>query len=101
MKFRKKPIEVEAVQITSGMMNGAPLPPCVVIKELPWRGDESGELELKHGPHQGFFLDTPFMITPVELGDWIVTTEDGEVYPCQDKVFRRIYEPIPKTEDKK
>lgn len=27
-------------------------------------------------------------------GDWIITGVEGEQYPCDDKIFRKTYEPV-------
>jgi len=27
-------------------------------------------------------------------GDWIITGTAGERYPCKDKIFKQIYEPV-------
>lgn len=29
-----------------------------------------------------------------EPGDWIITGEKGEQYPCKDSIFRLTYEPV-------
>jgi hypothetical protein len=28
------------------------------------------------------------------VGDWIITGIHGEMYPCQDEIFRKTYEPV-------
>ena len=72
-KYRKKPIEVEAVQYIR-----PPAPHGVFI-------DETGKASVVtiHG-HR----------TPVNPGDWIITEPDGvHHYPCKPEVFAATYEP--------
>lgn len=51
-------------------------------------------------------LDLRFEITNVQcltkhgsaranIGDWIIRTPAGEVYPCTDEVFKKNYAPVP------
>jgi hypothetical protein len=76
MKYRKKPVVIEAVQ---------------------WfrMGDHPAVLEDDRSP-TGFAIVTPentvikHEVTP---GDWIITGVKGEVYPCKPDVFAATYEP--------
>jgi hypothetical protein len=78
MKFRKKPVVIEAVQ---------------------WfkMGDHPAVLESQgnDGPYP--FIDTlegPHLVTP---GDWIITGVKGEHYPCKPDIFEMTYEPVGDT----
>jgi len=99
MKFRKKSMVVEAVQITADMFNTRRFPVDVEIRQVPWEGQYARELELKHGP-----LDVPFVIEPtgperLSVGDWIVTDENGDRRRCEDQAFRILFEPIPSPQE--
>jgi hypothetical protein len=94
MLYRKKPMVVDAVQITEAMFNTGKFPEGVVVRQMPWEGQYARELELKHGP-----LEVPFVIEPtgperLTCGDWILKNESGERRRCQDKVFRELFEPV-------
>ena len=80
-KYRKKPVVIEAVQITDatfddphpnpGHIAGViydPVKRCVFIDTL-------------EGQHRG------------DLGDWIITGVKGELYPCKPDIFAATYEP--------
>ncbi len=78
LKFRKKPIVIEAVQ-----WNGRN------IEELCfWAGrnistdllDEWLEIETLEGSMRA------------NKGDWIIKGIAGEFYPCKDEIFRSTYE---------
>ena len=78
MKFRKKPVVIEATQ---------------------WfkMGDHPAVLESQgnDGPYP--FIDTlegPHLVTP---GDWIITGVKGEHYPCKPDIFEMTYEPVGDT----
>lgn len=76
MKFRKKPVVVEAVQFHK-------------------LGDHPAVVQNSESP-TGFAMQTlestakMFEVTP---GDWIITGVKGESYPCKDEIFRATYEP--------
>ena len=76
MRFRKKPIEIEAVQFTGTGQDPAGV----------FRREED---------------DTPYVVTIhdqrvyLSPGDWIVPEPDGvHFYPIKDEVFRAGYEPV-------
>lgn len=87
-KFRKRPIDVEAIQ---------------------WTGDNLAELVAFTGV-RGYFVplegdvftaqvydklhDTPIS---VRTGDWILKGTHGEFYPCARDVFAATYTPAPET----
>ena len=81
MKFRKKPVVIEAEQYIAEKHEP---------KGLCW--------ELGHGfdcPHihtlEGCYL--------VADGDWIITGIKGERYPCKPDIFEMTYEPMEATND--
>ena len=78
MKFRKKPIVIEAEQYT----HDGPLP--FVEGDSPVRYDEN---------------DSPYVMTlegqlRVSDGDWIVRGIKGEYYPCKPNIFSATYEAV-------
>lgn len=89
-KFRKKPVEIEAVR---------------------WTGDNLREVIAFTGRHESaadwtwkqfedvvaikglklFTLEGPLMAA---VGDWIIKGIKGEFYPCKPDVFAATYEPV-------
>ena len=78
--YRKKPVVIQAVQITSQMFDGPhpnpehipgvlydPILRCVFIETL-------------EGTHRG------------NIGDWIIRGVKGELYPCKSEIFSMTYE---------
>jgi hypothetical protein len=81
MKFRKKPVVIEAVQ-----WNGfGKIPVIKGIKELDPYNEQGkqgmGWISTIEGGHE---------VTP---GDWIITGIKGERYPCKPDIFEATYEP--------
>lgn len=76
MKYRKKPIVIEATQ----WFNDGDHPDVYPAPESPtgWGIYTLENTRLKHE------------VTP---GDWIITGVAGDVYPCKDVIFAATYEP--------
>lgn len=72
MKFRKKPVVIEATQWFK--MGDHP-----AVKIFM---GERGWVETLEGGH---------IVTP---GDWIITGVKGEHYPCKPDIFDMTYEPV-------
>jgi hypothetical protein len=89
MKFRKKPVVVEAVQFFSSEL---PLPIGVQVHEF-WTdpADIGGRMKVK----KFVVLTIHNHWTPVVDGDWIITEPDGiHHYPCKPDIFKNTYEPL-------
>lgn len=76
MKYRKKPVVIDAVQFSK-------------------MGDHPAVLEDTESP-TGFAIHTlenTKIKHEVTLGDWIITGVAGEVYVCKPDIFEKTYEP--------
>ena len=74
MKFRKKPIIVDAEQWFHGK-----------------------EIEGVENPEEDYYCATIQTLEGklnVQSGDWIVTGIKGEKYPCKPDIFELTYDPI-------
>ena len=77
MKFRKKPVVIEAEQF---LPDSHPLPfgeQCVCCL----------------GP-AGWFVDTLEGPLHISDGDWIIRGAKGWYYPCGSDIFEAMYEPV-------
>lgn len=94
MKFRKKPVVIDAIQ---------------------WKGDNESEVlpfiqdgkpDFSHLPSDGIHitpgigvcfgvLDIPTLegVMTAQPGDWIIRGVKGEYYPCKPEIFEATYEP--------
>jgi hypothetical protein len=80
MKFRKKPVVIEAVQ---------------------WTGENLEELrafvpeEFRHNKiHEPMGIWTLEGVMTIKEGDWIIKGVEGEFYPCKPDIFEATYEAV-------
>ena len=101
MKFRKKPVIIEAEQF---FPDEKPWPKGVQ-KDQCYCMDlaQDGRYCRNHGRsgRQHYVVRTSKgRILDVESGDWIITGVQGERHPCNPNVFERAYEPVHTVETK-
>lgn len=89
MKYRKKPIEVEAMRVPKRWRgNDLPLDLAKLVVWLgaggPWKMGTNGEIEIK--TLEGVMLANP--------GDWIIKGVKGEFYPCKPDIFEATYDAV-------
>ena len=81
-KFRKKPVIVEAMQLT--------VESCHAVHEWASLG--------AHKPSDmcrlGVTIPTLEGDMHAEVGDWIIRGVAGEFYPCKPDIFEQTYEPV-------
>jgi len=93
MKFRKRPVAIEAFQMTEDRrMDYAVWPDW--LKEAKEVGDDSvgGLFHIAGEP--GFFIGTLEGAHRVSWNDWIIKGVHGELYPCKPDIFDLTYEPV-------
>ena len=78
-KFRRKPVVIEARQLTPGDL--APW------KE--WLGDSFAGWDI-----DGIAIRIRGIILRANIGDWIICSAANEFFPCSDELFRKIYDPV-------
>ena len=86
MKFRKKPVVIEAWQVTDTSLSGAKQ--LHVMDGLPlWNvGGMCGK--------SGIIIPTLEGNHLAEKGDWIIKGVAGEFYPCKPDIFEATYERV-------
>ena len=78
MKFRKRPVEIEAVQYT-GLTS---IQECVTF--CPTMESHLGRI----------VVPTLEGNMSVSVGDWIIRGVAGEFYPCKHNIFLKTYEQV-------
>lgn len=92
MKYRKKPVVIEAFQLTEEVALGYFLDK----KPLPFGVGLSGS----YHPGRREIHSARAVIQTLEgsmvanLGDWIIKGVKGELYPCKPDIFEATYEPV-------
>jgi hypothetical protein len=92
MKFRKKPVVIEARQLTKDSL--FPL-----MRWIDEEGGKSGEWCWDEDDDR-FIVERYLTIETLEgnhkalEGDWIIKGIAGEFYPCKHDIFEATYEPV-------
>jgi len=83
MKYRKKPVVIEAIQWTTDnwlIINAFANTEAYTIERDILRGT------LKVATTEG--------VMTAKKGDWIIKGVKGEFYPCRNDIFEATYEPV-------
>jgi hypothetical protein len=86
MKYRKKPVEIEAIQwdgINSGEIAEFMKTP-IRTKTSPEKGNPLGKVT----------IETLEGTMTASIGDYIIKGIKGEFYPCKPDIFELTYETI-------
>ena len=86
MKFRKKPVVIEAWQSFNDCGEHTTLYPAwimdALISGVIYAKEEETYIKTLEGDHH------------VSDGDWIIKGVKGEIYPCKPDIFEATYEPV-------
>lgn len=87
-KFRKKPVEIEAIQFTGDNRNAV----------LDWTGVSTVNASTIYWRSKAD--DGEIVIRTLEgdmvasIGDWIIRGVKGELYPCKPDIFAATYDAV-------
>ena len=99
MKYRKKPVVVEAMQwfppgddrhdpsMLSRRKGSSVYPP-----DYRQEGDLYRYSPIRDGWYEMFFIKTTNGSIRTSPGDWIITRIDGKKYPCKPDIFEATYD---------
>jgi hypothetical protein len=77
MKFRKKPVVIEARQYTRNGMEA----------EAVAKWCDGTQVD------EGLLIDTAEGTMLADYGDWVICGVKGEFYPCKPDIFEATYDP--------
>lgn len=89
MKFRKRPVEIEAMR-WSGTFGGGWAKDASRI--IDWILANGGTARYHDNP--SIAIDTLEGIITASPGDFIIKGVQGEFYPCKPDIFKATYEPV-------
>lgn len=98
MKYRKKPVVIEAVQLTRELALA-----CLMREqEAPFGLSVSGDYnpERRKLYKAWIAINTLEGVMRAELDDWIIKGVKGELYPCKPDIFAATYEAAPVANEK-
>jgi hypothetical protein len=84
MKFRKKPVVIEAIQFNSNNLKSM----------LDAWGEEFGRSVLEQHVDSHIVLATLEGSHKASWNDWIIKGIKGEFYPCKPDIFEATYDPV-------
>lgn len=91
--FRKKPVVIEAVQLTQKaieehLFDGGNLPDGLKLCAASYNEKDRKVWSFRVGIEtlEGFML--------ADVGDWIIKGVNGEFYPCKPDIFEKTYKPV-------
>lgn len=85
LKFRKKPIVIEAIQLTQNNLE----------RIWDWMGDAyTGHSNTGDDQFLSLPIKTLEGTMEANQGDWIIKGINGEFYPCKPDIFEKSYEQI-------
>ena len=94
LKFRKKPVVVEAYQMTEDRRANDDWPEWLRSAWRRHRETPGSLYPTNRGTACGMLsigtLEGPLLVS---WGDWIIRGVAGEIYPCKPDVFAATYEP--------
>lgn len=94
MKFRKKPVVIEAFQMTKERRKDNTDWPEWLNKAWNKPHNEAGALYPNSDGSDELLIYTLEGLHRVSFGDWIIQGVQGELYPCKPDIFEATYESL-------
>lgn len=85
MKFRKKPVEVDAWQLFDNLKQLATV--------AAWVNANGGDARIL-SDDPCLYIQTLEGQMRADIGDWIIQGVQGEFYPCKPDIFEATYEEV-------
>jgi hypothetical protein len=87
MKYRKRPVVIEAYQVPpNDLKQRDPMP--------PWLMKAMDDKQVVAYPVESYLsISTLEGMMKAQVGDWIIQGVKGELYPCKPDIFAATYEP--------
>ena len=91
MKYRKKPVIIEAIQVRAWDIDRV----ADWCKGIVIRNDNKHALGINIGMKCVEIKEVRRSDNvDADIGDWIIKNEKGEFYPCKPDIFEQTYEPV-------
>lgn len=87
MKYRKKPVVIEAVRFDGSSTDHAAIRHWI-------EGGEYHKPGLRTADIRNLEIETLEGVMKASPGDWIIKGVQGEFYPCKPDIFVATYEPV-------
>jgi len=96
-RYRKKPVEIEAVQVRAVDFNGHTFDGSPFSEQPDWlreamRTKSIVPVNPNNTDYAEWAIPTLEGTMVASAGDWIIRGVNGELYPCKPDVFEKTYE---------
>lgn len=95
MKYRKKPVEIEAFKYDGDLINSQGE---YYVPEWAVKAHKAGDIFYGSAdgtePPAELYIRTLEGTHHVSVGDYIIRGIKGELYPCKPDIFEETYEPV-------
>lgn len=92
MQYRKKPVVIEAFQMTEVRRSNNSEWPSWLHQTWNMEGEGSLFIDSDDPTRQRLCIGTLEGVHKVGWGDWIIRGVKGELYPCKPDIFEASYE---------
>lgn len=88
MRYRKKPVVIEAMQLDHSPARSAAI--------IAWASAAETVIECEHDGAESHVLRIPTRegVMTAQPGDWVIKGVAGEFYPCKPEIFAATYEAV-------
>lgn len=94
MKFKKKPVVIEAITFDELVEYGkSQVPPHLWVNSMPWAFSYAGH-PITHENDNCYLIPTLEGTMRFERGDMLITGVNGEIYPCKLEIFAKTYDKV-------
>lgn len=92
MKFRKKPVVVEAMTFNELVEYGRSTG-CSLTRGMPWSFELNGR-PITHENNDCYLIETLEGTMRFNRGEMLIIGVKGEAYPCKMDIFEATYDPV-------
>jgi hypothetical protein len=93
MKYRKLPVEIEAITFDELVEYGKNNSLRPTVNGMPWSFDYKGK-PITHENNDCYLIPTLEGTMKFNRGDMLITGVNGEIYPCKIEIFEKTYEKV-------
>lgn len=92
MKYRKKPVTIEAITFDEFVQYGL-RHANNIVNEMPWSFEYKGHA-ITHENDECYLIPTLEGVHFFTPKDMLITGVQGEIYPCKIDIFKATYEEV-------
>lgn len=92
MRYRKKPVVIEAITFDELVEHGRRTS-ANIVSGVPWSFTYQGQ-PITHETDDCYLIPTLEGVMRFERGEMLITGVKGEIYPCKADIFTATYEPV-------